>query len=401
MWQTIIPLQVRVIKGNVLYFSRFIPDYRLPVLRALNERLGGRLVICSGNPPDSSSLKDLSTNAQNTVSIRRFELKNRWLGGDRLHWQSFSGALSKFSEASVVLAEESPRSVSLPFLMRAARKRGLATVLWGHFSSNSRKLGSEDIRDQLRMRLAKKADVLLCYTDEIADELRARLNKDSIFVARNTLDTTVLFREHDHLLLKGKTEVRSQIGLADKNTILFVGRLIKEKRVDLVLAVAAQLGSEDVSVVIIGDGPERTNLERKARELDLSVRFTGSIADLEMSAPFIFSSDVLLNPGYLGLSVNHAFSLGVPVVAPRPQLEEARMHSPEWTYLTDGESGSLSETDSVGDLANSCKAVLENQTLYSENASSFARRELSLERMVDGLEDAINHAESTRPGANK
>ena len=387
------------IKPTVLYFSRFVPDYRLPIFRALDERLGGRLVICSGDPPESSSLTSLISESSQSTGPRRFHLKNRWLGGEKIHWQSWSGALKEYHDASALLIEESPRSVSLPFLMRAARKRKMATALWGHFSSNNRPLGSGDFRDSRRMNLARSADTLICYTDEIASDLRTRLGQDNIFVARNTLDTSILFAEHDRLSAEGKLSIRQRLGIADRPTLLFIGRLIKEKGVERVLEVASKLGGEKVSVIVIGDGPERTNLEKLAADLNISALFTGAIADLKESAPYIAASDVLLNPGYLGLSVNHAFSLGVPVVAPRTTTSDVRGHSPEWAYVSPGETGEFAASDSIEDLSASTLKVLCDQSRYSRAAAAFSRSELSLERMVDGLEQAIEFAETSAKSA--
>ncbi len=377
----------------VLYFTRFVPGYRVPVLEALNKRLANGLVVCSGEPPEGSSLAELSPNIG--TEYRRHTLKNVWMAGHRAHWQRFDSALTSFSDAGIVLAEESPRSLSLPFLMRKARQRGCGTILWGHFSSNLRPLGSSDLRDQYRVRLARKADAVICYTDQIAADLHPLVGDEKVFVARNTLDTPTLFALHERLHEEGKKSVRARLLLPDKPTVLFVGRLIREKGVFRVLETAAALGKEDVSLIIIGNGPEKTEMETKAAELGLTVRFLGAVTELSESAPFIFASDVLLNPGYLGLSVNHAFCLGVPVIAPNP-VGDSRMHSPEWSYVVSGENGILTSSDSAEDLAEGVQTALTSQERFSQAASQYSRTELSLERMIDGLEEAIRFVQKKR-----
>lgn len=370
----------------VLYFTRFVPGYRVPVLEALNKRLDDGLVVCAGEPPPGSSLAGLSRTDR--TGYRRHTLKNSWIGGDRLHWQPFDSALNSYPDSRIVLAEESPRSLSLPFLMRNARRRDCGTILWGHFSSNSRPLGSPDLRDRYRVGLARRADAAICYTDQVAKDLGSRIGTEKVFVARNTLDTPSLFALHQRLEKEGKKSVRDRLRLPDKPTILFLGRLIRDKGIYRVLETAAVLGKGEVSLVIIGDGPERIMMERQAAELELTVRFLGAVTDLSESAPFIFASDVLLNPGYLGLSINHAFSLGVPVIAPAP-VGESRMHSPEWSYIASGENGILTPSDSAEDLAGGIRAILASQAQFSAAASEYSRAELGLDRMIDGLEDAI------------
>jgi colanic acid/amylovoran biosynthesis glycosyltransferase len=56
--------------------------------------------------------------------------------------------------------------------------------------------------------------------------------------------------------------------------VLVVGRLIRDKGVDVVLEAAAGMRA---LVTVAGDGPERASLEARARRLDLDVRFEGNV----------------------------------------------------------------------------------------------------------------------------
>jgi glycosyltransferase involved in cell wall biosynthesis len=79
--------------------------------------------------------------------------------------------------------------------------------------------------------------------------------------------------------------------------VLFVGRLSKSKNVDVVLeavAMARRLG-EQVSCLIVGEGPERTALEARARQLGLNgyARFAGGVS-FERVLEFYEQSDALV-----------------------------------------------------------------------------------------------------------
>lgn len=75
-----------------------------------------------------------------------------------------------------------------------------------------------------------------------------------------------------------------------KNNILYVGRLCKEKRVDVILDLWRYLAIEDWHLYIVGDGPERKRLENIAKDLK-NVHFTGFISDVR---PYYRSSKILL-----------------------------------------------------------------------------------------------------------
>lgn len=56
--------------------------------------------------------------------------------------------------------------------------------------------------------------------------------------------------------------------------ILSVGRLVADKRFDLVIKAVDKMKDRSASLVILGEGPERKNLENLIQELDLSQRVT-------------------------------------------------------------------------------------------------------------------------------
>jgi glycosyltransferase involved in cell wall biosynthesis len=237
------------------------------------------------------------------------------------------------------------------------------------------------------------ADALLTYTDPLRDQLADFMPETPVFTARNTLNTDVLFPVGDALMEEGRSAIRARLGLPDVPTLLFLGRMISGKGPVRVIEVARALAQERgsaVSVVMIGDGPERSAVEAMTPHENVHVRFLGAMTDLKASAPWIAACDVLVNPGYLGLSVNHALALGVPVVAPAP-ANGGVGHSPEWTYVRDAENGRFASSNSASDLANAAQEVLREQAAYQARAASFARRELRLDIMVSGIMAAIGH----------
>jgi glycosyltransferase involved in cell wall biosynthesis len=104
--------------------------------------------------------------------------------------------------------------------------------------------------------------------------------------------------------------------------IVFQGRLVSTKGVRVLLEAAGILRSQNRSfeLVIIGDGPDRTTLQKFAQEMQISscVRFTGSLdaaevdSILETAAAIIVPS---LAGEVFGLVVAENMSRGVPVVA--------------------------------------------------------------------------------------
>lgn len=117
----------------------------------------------------------------------------------------------------------------------------------------------------------------------------------------------------------GRRDQRLRERLGDGVVALFVGRLAKEKNLDVVLHALARTQRRGLSLAIAGDGPAREELEAVASSLGVAdrVRFLGSIGrdalpDLYASADaFIFPSVTETQ----GLVLAEALAAGLPVVA--------------------------------------------------------------------------------------
>lgn len=378
-------------KDPIAYVARFVPEYRRPVLEELNDRLNGRLVVCAGTPPEAS-FKALSSGPASTYKLIR--LRNTWIGGQRALIQNTEPIFA--CNPSVLLAEESPRTLSLPYLLTTAQRKGIGTLLWGHFSSNRRALSKIHPLDRYRIALARKVDGCVCYTDQIAELIAPHVPGKHCFVARNTLDTPQLFKLYSALAAEGKAHVRSRLGLPERGRIVvFVGRLVADKRPETLLDLHTALGiTEQTALVLIGDGPEYGKLLARVENEGMgNVFLPGAIPRLEDSAPWIYAADVMVCPGYVGLNVNHAFCLGLPIVTCTSPDPKIRYHSPEIAYLQPNVNGMQARYGDLNELVKAVLAVLDNRDYFSANALAYAQANLKLESMIDGLVEAIQHAE--------
>jgi glycosyltransferase involved in cell wall biosynthesis len=103
-----------------------------------------------------------------------------------------------------------------------------------------------------------------------------------------------------------------------EQVVLAIGRLERYKRMDLIITACRALGAE-VTLVVVGDGPDRPRLERLACETGSggSVRFTGRISDDELDELLTTATVVTSASEHeaFGLIVADGLAAGARVVA--------------------------------------------------------------------------------------
>ncbi|HWQ19571.1 MAG TPA: glycosyltransferase family 4 protein [Methanotrichaceae archaeon] len=108
---------------------------------------------------------------------------------------------------------------------------------------------------------------------------------------------------------------------AEHSDVIFAGRLAGHKNVDLLIRALARERREvpDLRAVIIGDGPERSRLEKLSLDFGLSrnVSFRGFLDDHDQVISLIKSSRVFVMPSSregFGIAALEANACGLPVV---------------------------------------------------------------------------------------
>src|SRR5262249_8308362 len=144
-------------------------------------------------------------------------------------------------------------------------------------------------------------------------------------------------------------------------SVLYVGRLRRYKGVDALLDAFVQVRARlpEARLTVLGDGPHRSVLERRAAKLGLgeSVLFTGFVPSAEKARRRISAwVSPLPSPkeGW-GLTVVESNACGTPVVASRsPGLVDS---------VRDGESGLLVPHGDARALADALLAILTDEEL--------------------------------------
>jgi glycosyltransferase involved in cell wall biosynthesis len=186
-------------------------------------------------------------------------------------------------------------------------------VLAGYFGRSK-----TEIYRRIERRLGRSSDLLIGVSQATVDELiRLRVAAPDRFRLVRLgldLDRYRASRPGD------RAAARAEMGLNDEDVlVVFVGRVVPIKRLDVLLAAIKQASSEYASVhlAVVGDGEMRPDLERHAEALGLGerVHFLGYRRDL---VPIFAAGDIAAvssdNEG-TPVSLIEAGAAGLPAVA--------------------------------------------------------------------------------------
>jgi glycosyltransferase involved in cell wall biosynthesis len=376
----------------VFLFQRFLPHYRIPVYNLLNKKLNGSLLVIHGQPPRAGGF---SPGEQSAIQFSRIQLRNLWIRGEAAVIQNVFRPFLQFGKPSAVIIEHNPRILSLFILFIICKLFRIPFILWGHGGSRKRAVdSSHSSKDRIHKFLIRQATAYICYSNSVKTMLSALTNSNKLFVAQNTLDTDLLKSIYLELQEIPRLDLLKKLGLRQIPYLCFIGRLVNEKGIGYLIDIYKLLKKKDteLGLVLVGDGPYRQELLSAIRNGDLhDVYICGEIADLKHSSEYLFVSEMLVIPGGVGLAVNHAFFMGIPVVT-QAAGANGPFHGPEAEFISQGSTGFFADNGDKNDMCEKINIILRDSPRFKRNVLDYARKNLSIEQMVQGVVDAITFA---------
>jgi glycosyltransferase involved in cell wall biosynthesis len=281
--------------GKLALQQRVLPNYRSPLFDLLASACERGMSLFTGLPRRKEGIT-----TANTLQVANYKL------GQNIHL--FDGPLYICYQRGLIdwlqnwnpdalIMEANPRYLSSPVAVKWMHARSRPVIGWG--------LGSPPIRGFLRSSRASfinQFDAMIAYSQRGADEYATLgFPREKIFVAYNSVSAPPT----EPLPMRPAT-------FKERPYILFVGRLQARKRVADLLLACTQI-EPSPRLVIVGDGPERKDLEELAGKIYPVAEFVGARHGDELK-PYFTEADLFVLPGTGGLAIQEAMSYGLPVI---------------------------------------------------------------------------------------
>ena len=228
--------------------------------------------------------------------------------------------------------------------------------------------------DRVRNFFYSKGDALAFYTDyPIAKYEALGIPREKMFVAPNTVAVAPV---------KEKVE---------KNTLMVIGTLYREKGIQSLLDVYKELRptSNLPLLNIIGKGPDYDIINQwiQANDMQDLIVLRGAIYDINEKAKYFARALACVSPKQAGLTVLESMGYGVPFISTKNAITGGELFN-----VHNGVDGVV--MDSEGELSSVVRDIAENPDKYiamGEKAKEFYDKNRTPKHMAQGFWEAIQY----------
>ncbi|BBY42463.1 alpha-(1-2)-phosphatidylinositol mannosyltransferase [Mycolicibacterium celeriflavum] len=261
------------------------------------------------------------------------------------------------------------------------RQHGVATVMISHERLDRLvgqllpKRAAHKVADAANRRTAQSYDAVVCTTGFARDEFD-RIHASNVFTVPLGVDLDQFHPRHR------SASVRQRWARPEQTLLVHCGRLSVEKHAHRSIDTVAALHATgvDARLIVVGDGPLRTRLERQAARLP--VHFTGYIGCRDTVASILATADVALAPGpheTFGLAALEALASGTPAVVSRTSA---------LTEILDAGSGVAADNNPVA-IANAVASVISRPETVRRNEARRRAEHFTWPRAATGMLRAL------------
>jgi glycosyltransferase involved in cell wall biosynthesis len=358
---------------RIALVTTYPSDYRLPLYRLLAER-DGLEVLCYGRGARYAPAWSASLDEQ----LAAADFPARRIDGPR-------AALELGREYDAVIAPFAGGSM-LPAAYAGAERFGTPFVLWASVWHQPRSV-THALALPVTRHIYRHADAVIAYGEHVrrfAAQIRGR--DDDIFVAPQAVERDLFGRHVDDAEIAA---FRAEHELGDGPLVLYTGRLVAEKGIEVLAKAWPQL-TAPATLILAGDGPYAEWMRSVP-----GARLLGPVARDRLVVAYAAAQFTVVpsipTPRFKepwGLVVNEAFEQGRTVIA------TTAVGAAAGGLVRGGETGIVIAPNDPERLATAIDGLLGDDQRREQlgSAARAAVQPFTYEAMAAGVQDALTMA---------
>lgn len=357
-----------------VFILNYAPHYRYPIFKMINDELEADFYF--GDIPGSSIEKiDYS-------DLSNFKEEFKTLQFKTFYW--YKGSINQiFKPYKNFVLTGDPQIFSNWIILILAKLTGKKVYLWTH-GWYGEETGFKKTIKRLYFNLANK---ILLYGDYAKNlmikngfdqnklvPLYNSLNYDLQLSIRNGLETTSVYVNH----FKNTNPV-----------LIFIGRVQKNKRLDLVLKAMKLLNNQGkfLNLVVVGKVSKDYNIQEdiNSNNLHEQVWLYGPSYDEKKNGELIYNASLCISPGNVGLTAIHSLMYGTPVITHNNFTKQM----PEFEVVIENYTGIFFEENNLDDLVKKIEIILD-QKIERENCYQVISEKWNPHYQINILKSILN-----------
>lgn len=265
--------------------------------------------VYGGIEPINLLNKDFKKYHERFRFVKNIYINRRWMV-----WQSgvISQCLHDQFDIAILLSDANCFSTWFAAIICKLRKKRV--IFWGHGL-----YGNEGvIKLFIRIFFYRLSEQHLLYERRGKSLMNEKgFDPANLYVIFNSLDYDTHLKIRRSHKYNNKSEVFPFFKDLQLPVIVFIGRLIKEKNLEMLVDAIKLINIHNAkyNLLVIGGGSVGDRLKWNAK-VGLKKKwayFTGPLHDEASLGKYLINSDLCVSPGNVGLSAIHSLSLGTPV----------------------------------------------------------------------------------------
>lgn len=286
--------------------------------------------------------------------------------------KAYERVIREIKPAVVIVFLHLKDKIQIPIIHYCKRKK-ISVVFWNKGVSDQDP--HNPVKNMLYHHIHNCCDALITYTPEMTGNFQKK-NRHKLFIAYNTVDCSDIDRsKYD------KQAIRKKYGIKEKKVVLYISRLKKNKRIEILLNALANV--PDVAVVVMGAGI--TPVLKEMFDSVSNLYYMGTKYGEEGTEIWAMG-DIFSIPVNVGLGINEAIFWNMPVVTMQG------FQPPEIYYLKEGKTGFIAKNEE--DYKQKLLYLLQNDDVLQKIRKECQKEyeeEVAIDKMYQGFISAIQY----------
>ncbi len=314
---------------KIAVVSNCMPHYRIPIYNLLSSSKSNNYTIITGTKMNIQlkvADKILATIKPEEGGVRWIQVKNIWIF-NRFLWQKGLLKELKKSNYDTIIMLGTVYYLSTWVAAILWRLRGKKIIFWTHAFIRDEK----NILGFLRTMFYKLAHQFLVYGQRGKDIMVSKgFDPNKIKLVYNSLDYDNQIR-----IRRSNQDFTPIIHFKNSElpTIGYIGRILKQKKLDLLVEAVKNLHHHEIfcNAIIVGDGADIEELKSLVSSYKLNdfFYFYGPCYDENIVFKLLSQTCIIVSPGEVGLTAIHAMTYGLPIIT-HDKLDE---QGPEYACI--------------------------------------------------------------------